>query len=125
GIPTDEFTPLMIEGGSFSVSDKPLDEAVPASCGDGPPPAGTDLLRERARTLYENALGETCLLMRELSAEELVPESYELSFRYAYEGTDEPERQARLFRFPCNRGAYNESHVYIYANDYNELRTLS
>lgn len=124
-VATDEFTPLLIERGRFSVASEPLDEAVPAFCGDGPALPPADLVKDRAVALYEKALGETCLLTKELPAEELEPESHELSFRYFYETESEPEHRARLFRFLCNRGAYNESHAYIYSNEYNELRVLS
>jgi hypothetical protein len=120
-IQTDEFTPLRIESGRFSVSDKPLNEALPASC-DGGETVAVDLTLERAVGLYELTLAELC--QTTFSAEELVPESYRLNFRYDYEDASAPQRQARLFGFLCNRGAYNESRVYIYANENDELRTL-
>ncbi|MBO6719568.1 MAG: DUF1176 domain-containing protein [Rhizobiaceae bacterium] len=121
-IPTDEFTPLQIERGRFSVSDKPLNEAVPASCGSAET-RPVDLLQERAVGLYELTLAELC--QGGFSSEEMAPESHTIRFRYDYEEATAPERQARLFAFLCNRGAYNESHVYIFANENEELRTLS
>lgn len=124
GTPTDEFTPLQIEGGTFTASDKPLNEALPASC-DGTETQALDMTQERAIGLYELALGELCQSMYGVSAEELIPQSHTIRFRYGYEDASAPEREARLFRFLCNRGAYNESHIYIFANESDELRILS
>lgn len=123
--PTAEFTPLQIVGGHFTVSDKPLNEAVPASCDGSTETVPVDLTQERAVGLYELALGNLCQSMFELSREELVPESHTLKFRYEYEDASAPEREARLFSFPCNRGAYNASQVYILANENDELRVLN
>ena len=121
-IPTDRFTPLRIESGRFSVSDKPLNEAVPASC-DGEETVPVDMTQERAIGLYELTLAELC--QTTFSAAERVPESHTIKFRYGYEDASSPERTGRLFGFLCNRGAYNESRVYIYANERDELRTLN
>jgi hypothetical protein len=121
-IPTDEFKPLRIERGRFSVSDKPLNEALPATC-DGGETVPVDLTRERAIGLYELTLTDLC--QSSFSRDELIPESHTIKYRYDYEDASAPERSARLFGFLCNRGAYNESRVYIYANENDELRMLN
>ncbi|WP_127524148.1 DUF1176 domain-containing protein [Mesorhizobium sp. Z1-4] len=124
-IATDAFTPLSISSGRFSASSAKLDESVPANCDGGAPLPAADLLRDRAIALWEDAFAQSCQRMEELTAEERTPETYDLSFRYAYETASDPEHTAKLFRFPCNRGAYNESEVYIYGDEFNELRLLS
>ncbi len=44
-------------------------------------------------------------------------EEYKIPYRYSYDAPEEPEREARLFRFYCNTGAYNENHIYYLADD--------
>ncbi len=124
-IATDDFTPLQIESGRFSAASGTLDEALPASCGDGPAGPPSDPLLERATALYEAALADTCMAIDETPAEEREPESFTIPFRYAFEGPDDPEHKVRLFKFLCNRGSYNVSHVFVFANEYDELRVIS
>ena len=124
-IATDEFTPLHITSGRFSASSAGLDESVPTNCDGGASLPATDLLRDRAEALYRDAFATSCLRMSELTPEEREPEIHELRFRYAYETDSDPEHKAWLFGFPCNSGAYNQSEVYIYGDEYNDLRLLS
>ncbi|MBO6901998.1 MAG: DUF1176 domain-containing protein [Rhizobiaceae bacterium] len=124
-IATDAFTPLSITNGRFSASHASLDESVPADCDGGPVLSQPELLHERAVALYEDAFSQTCEQMSGLARTEREPDVHELAYRYAYETASDPEHKAWLFRFPCNSGAYNESEVYIFGYDYNELRLLS
>lgn len=124
-IATDAFTPLSITSGRFSASSAGLDESVPSDCGGGAALSQPELLRERAIDLYEDAFSQTCQRVSDLARAEREPDVHELAYRYAYETASDPEHKAWLFRFPCNSGAYNESEVYIFGDDYNELRLLS
>lgn len=119
----EDFRPLHIVKGRLKPSSEPLDQAMPAGCGDGPPPP-VDTMLERATKMFRAALDRTCLSIEDPDPATRAPESYEIGFRYKYDGPTDPERAARLFRFPCNRGAYNESHVYLMARDYGELHVL-
>lgn len=40
------------------------------------------------------------------------PEIHDITFRYATSAEGDPDSKARLFRFYCGAGAYNESAVY-------------
>lgn len=55
----------------------------------------------------------------------LVPETYDMSFRYAFDEADTPDRQLRIYRLFCGSGAYNLQHVYMAWDSDNGLRTLS
>lgn len=123
-IATDEFTPLQIESGRFSVSDNPLDLSVPASC-DSPEMEPVDQTLDRAIALYRDAFADQCDLMADTGRDELIIGDHEIGFRYSYDSAGAPMRSARLFQFLCYRGAYNESHVFVYANERDELRPLS
>lgn len=41
------------------------------------------------------------------------PEVYDIVYRESYDLKTDPDRLARLYRFFCNAGAYNEQHVYL------------
>jgi hypothetical protein len=41
------------------------------------------------------------------------PEVYDIAYRESYDLQSDPDRLARLYRFFCNAGAYNEQHVYL------------
>ena len=49
---------------------------------------------------------------------------YMIPFHYTSDTEEQPERQARLFRFFCTAGAYNESHVYYQYDEDGGLREL-
>lgn len=117
----DPFAPLHIDKATLAASDKGLDEALPAQCGDGPPPPARDATLERAKAEFVASRSDDCIQAPDEVAE---PESFPIRFRYASDTDAEPEREARLFRFFCSRGAYNETHVYLLANDLGELQEL-
>ncbi|MDP3895364.1 MAG: DUF1176 domain-containing protein [Mesorhizobium sp.] len=117
----DPFTPLHIDKATLAASGKGLDEALPAQCGDGPPPPARDATLERAKAEFAASRADDCIQAPDEMAE---PESFPIRFRYVSDTDAEPEREARLFRFFCSRGAYNETHVYLLANDFGELQEL-
>ncbi len=116
--PGRKYTPLAIERGAMRRSDLPLEEALPRRCGDGPAPPEHDAVMEKARAAAFLKRCDTA------GPDADAPESYDLTFRRAYEDDAAPERTARLFRFLCYRGAYNESHVYVLVDDEGEATLL-
>lgn len=41
------------------------------------------------------------------------PDVYDITYRESYDLATDPDRLARLYRFFCNAGAYNEQHIYM------------
>ena len=39
------------------------------------------------------------------------PDVYDITYRESYDLATDPDRLARLYRFFCNAGAYNEQHI--------------
>lgn len=120
---SEDFAPLHIVRGALEAGSGTLDDALPQSCGDAPQAEPSAVRQARAEALYRGAFAETCLMLRD--GGEIVPESWEIPFSYAGDRDGDPQRLAWLFRFACNRGAYNESHVFVIANDYEELSVAS
>ena len=106
------FRPLHIEKGSLKPSDLSYEEAVPASCPDAPPPEATDAVLRRRKPAFEATHIDCDRNLPGGEPSQIAAEVYKIPFRYASDTDDQPERQARLFRFFCGAGAYNESHVY-------------
>ncbi|MEW9808208.1 DUF1176 domain-containing protein [Mesorhizobium sp. ZMM04-5] len=116
------FRPMHIEKGSLSPSDLAFDEALPESCPDAPPPDEADAVLEEARTMFLD-LHADC----EPGPDGSGPgeDQYTIPFRYSTDADEEPEREARLFRFYCGAGAYNENHVYYQYDETDGLREVS
>lgn len=51
------------------------------------------------------------------------PERHEIRFKHEYE-SDGSEQVVTLFVMLCDRGAYNETHVFMLANEYGEILPL-
>lgn len=114
------FNPIHIEKGELKPSTDAFEDAVPASCGDGPPPPKKDAMLEQAKTLFAASYGAQCdptLPGGEASGE---PEEHVVH----YSGSDGGDKAARLFRFFCSAGAYNESAVYYLSPDADTLRQV-
>jgi len=120
----EDFRPLHIVKGKLAPSQEALQDAVPASCGDAPPPEPAELALARARDMYRAAYGAACTAIDGAEPSELEPRQHELSFSYGYDGQNDPKRTGHLYGFLCNRGAYNESHVYFFADDRGEVRPV-
>lgn len=119
------FTGLQIEKGELKPATGSLAEALPASCGDGPAPAPKDTALERARTAFIATHAESCdALSSGQEDSQAEPDAYTINFHGRHDAESDPERQARLFRFHCASGAYNEVHVYYLAGDDGEVREL-
>ncbi|MBX3529832.1 MAG: DUF1176 domain-containing protein [Rhizobiaceae bacterium] len=118
----EDYVALRIVRGRLEPSGGSIDEALPDSCGDAPAIAPTAARQARAEAVFRGAFAEACLTLR--NGDEIASESWELPFSYASDRDGDPKRFAWLYRFPCNRGAYNESHVFVIANDYDELSVV-
>ncbi|MFN4271522.1 MAG: DUF1176 domain-containing protein [Aliihoeflea sp.] len=117
------FQPYLIAGGALEATDAPLEEALPTRCGDGPALPPTDVMLQRASSLFEKSFGDICLRHDLIEVDE--PEHFTIAFRRPFDEIDAPPHEARLFRFFCTRGAYNELHVYLLADDTGELLPVS
>jgi len=112
-VQTSPYTPLMIERGKLEPAENFSAEALPASCGEGA--SETDVLLRRAERLFADVYEGICNTSGMGTEEE--PESHTIRFNYSYDAADAPPKEARLFRFLCDRGAYNEIHVYLLADE--------
>lgn len=122
GVP---FQPLHLEKGTLKPAQGELSEAVPAQCGDGPPPPPRDALKEQAEKVFATAYGSICRTLEPgAEAGAAAPEIHEIGFHYSSDAEGEAERKARLFKFDCGGGAYNTNEVYYLANDTGELRQI-
>lgn len=119
------FTGLHIEKGALKPAKGPLADALPASCGEGPAPAQKDAALEQARAAFVATHAAQCNSLgpgEDASATE--PEDHTINFHNSHDAEGDPERKARLFRFLCTAGAYNQAHVYYLANEAGEVREL-
>jgi hypothetical protein len=121
----EDFAPLHIADGKLASASGGLYDAMPATCDDLGVPDQAAMLEHRARALYRDAFAEQCDLGMAARDSEEAMSSYEIRFRYSYASASDTESKARLYRFLCGRGAYNESHVFIMADDSNQLKALS
>jgi len=119
------FAGLHIEKSELKPSDKPLAEALPASCGDGPAPTPRDAVLEEARNAFAATHAKQCTSLAPDQPDDAVKlEEHTISFHAVGTAHDTPDEKARLFRFFCTSGAYNEIHVYYLADEANGVREL-
>jgi hypothetical protein len=118
------FDPIHIEKGELKAATAAFDDAVPASCGDGPPPPKKDTALEQAKKAFAATYGEQCDKDMPDGGSRGEPDAYSLHYRDAGAAAGDPDRQARLFRFFCSMAAYNESSVYYLADDVAGVRQL-
>lgn len=108
----ETFEPLQIQSTRFSASEEEfLHGAVPENCEVEGEVQEEDNLLNTAREVFTTVYGESCLRAREEG--HLEPEEYTISYILPFDPADQPKREKRLFRFFCDRGAYNETHVYL------------
>lgn len=117
----DTFQPLHLEKGVLKAAEGDLAAALPSRCGDAPPVAPGDAVKEQAQKAFAASYGLIC---RPTASDDAAPEIYEIGFHYTADPEGQPERKARIFRFPCGGGAYNTDEVYYFAGDDNEVLQL-
>ncbi|MFU0503592.1 DUF1176 domain-containing protein [Pseudaminobacter sp. NGMCC 1.201702] len=119
------FMALHIEKGALKPAEGPLEDALPATCGDGPAPTPKDAVLEQARAAFIATHAEQCTSLEPGQDDSAAgPEEYAINFRAGHDAETDPERKARLFRFFCTAGAYNQVHVYYLADDTGSVREL-
>ncbi len=118
------FQPLHIEKGSLKPSDVSYEEALPSSCPDAPPPEETDIVLSDAKTLFYDTHKECDRHLPGADPAGTEVEQYRISFNYSTDPEEQPPREARLFRFYCGTGAYNQTHVYYQYDEDEGLREL-
>jgi hypothetical protein len=118
------FQPIFIDKGALKPSTSGLADAVPASCGDGPPPPKKDEALEQARKAFAAAYGEQCDKQTPDGKPVGEPDAYSIHYKDKDAAADEPEKETRLFRFFCSMGAYNESAVYYVYDEVAGVRQL-
>lgn len=114
------FKPIQLDKGSLKPAEGDLADALPKQCGDTPPPA-TDAVLDLAKKLFATSHQGQCDTTREGDDAAL---SYKISYHNRTDAADAPPSEARLFRFFCSMGAYNESHVYYLWNAVDGLNEL-
>lgn len=117
----DAFQPLHLEKGVLKAAEGDLVDALPPQCGDGPPAARGDAVKDQAQKAFAASYGQIC---RPASPDSAALETYEIGFHYTADPEEQPERTARMFKFPCGSGAYNTDEVYYFAGDDNEVVQL-
>lgn len=118
------FQPIFIDKGALKPSTSDFQDAVPTSCGDGPPPPKKDEALEQARKSFLAAYGEQCDKENPEGKPAGEPDAYSIHYKDKDAGADAPERETRLFRFFCSMAAYNESAVYYIYDDVSGVRQL-
>ena len=118
------FRPIFIDKGALKPSTADFEDAVPASCGDGPPPQKRDAALEQAKKAFAATYGDQCDKENPDGSPMGEPEAYSLHYKDKDAAADQPERETRLFRFFCSMAAYNESAVYYVADDVMGVRQL-
>lgn len=117
---TPPFDPIHIEKGELKPSTADFAEALPSSCGDGPPPPKKDTALEQARKAFAATYGNQC--DKDLLAKE--PEVYSIKYKDKDAAESDPESETRLFHFSCSVAAYNESSIYYMSDDLSGVRQL-
>ncbi|MET3661215.1 DUF1176 domain-containing protein [Aquamicrobium ahrensii] len=115
------FKPLHIEKGELKPDTSAFENALPASCGDGSMPPQRDTTREKAKAVFAASYGERC--DASLSEDDETAGVADYTIRH-HTRNDDAEKEARLFRFPCRRGAYNETFVFFLTDDDGGVRQL-
>jgi len=118
------FQPIFIDKGALKPSTSAFEDAVPASCGDGPPPPKKDEALEQAKKAFLATYGNQCDKQTPEGKPIAEPDAYSIHYKDKDAGADDPERETRLFRFFCSMAAYNESAVYYIYDEVAGVRQL-
>ena len=114
------FDPIHIEKGALKPSTADFEEAVPLSCGDGPPPPKKDTALEQAKKAFLATYGDQC--DKELLATE--PEVFSIKYKDKNAQPGDPDKETRLFHFSCAAAAYNENSIYYMTDEVDGVRQL-
>lgn len=118
------FNPIHIERGGLKPSTAAFEDAVPEACGDGPPPPKKDAVLERAKAMFASAYGDQCDPASPGGEAAGEPEEHIIHYTDSGDGGGAEEKAARLFRFFCTMGAYNETAIYYLSTGGDTLRQV-
>lgn len=108
---TTPFSPLRIEAGRLGPAEGELEDALPARCDETEEPRSEEaLLIRRASEVFNSVFSRSC--NASLIGEE-APQHHKVTYRASWAAEGAPDEEAHLFRFLCERGAYNELHAYL------------
>lgn len=102
------FQPIFIDKGALKPSKADFEEALPASCGDGPPPPKKDTALEQAKKAFLATYGDQC--DKQFLGEE--PNAFSIKYKDKDAAEGDPDKETRLFEFSCSAAAYNTASVY-------------
>ncbi|MER9081796.1 DUF1176 domain-containing protein [Mesorhizobium sp. M0895] len=114
------FRSIFIDKGALKPSKADFEDAVPASCGEGPPPPKKDAALEQANRAFAATYGDQC--DKDLLAQE--PDIFSIHYKDKDAAASDPERETRLFHFACSAAAYNENSIYYLSDDVLGVRQL-
>ncbi|MFC5385804.1 DUF1176 domain-containing protein [Aquamicrobium segne] len=114
------FKPLHIEKGELKLTDSAFTKALPMSCGDNGVFAPNDALLEKAKAAFIASYSERCNASSSES-DTTSPVDYTISYRTR---DNDHQQQARLFRFLCSSGAYNQTFVFFMSDEQGLVRQV-
>ncbi|MER9303244.1 DUF1176 domain-containing protein [Mesorhizobium sp. M0293] len=114
------FDPIHIEKGALKPSTADFEEALPPSCGDGPPPPKKDTALEQAKKAFLATYGDQC--DKQFLADE--PEVFSIKYKDKNAQPGDPDKETRLFHFSCSAAAYNESSIYYMTDEVSGVQQL-
>ncbi|MEI8715989.1 DUF1176 domain-containing protein [Mesorhizobium sp. ISC11] len=114
------FDPIHIEKGALKPSTADFEEALPPSCGDGPPPPKKDTALEQAKKAFLATYGGQC--DKQFLADE--PTVFSIKYKDKDAQPGDPDKETRLFHFSCSAAAYNESSVYYMTDETSAVQQL-
>ncbi|RUZ77922.1 DUF1176 domain-containing protein [Mesorhizobium sp. M7A.F.Ca.US.006.01.1.1] len=114
------FDPIHIEKGTLKPSTADFEEALPPSCGDGPPPPKKDTALEQAKKAFLATYGGQC--DKQFLADE--PTVFSIKYKDKDAQPGAPDKETRLFHFSCSAAAYNESSVYYMTDEVSGVQQL-
>lgn len=109
--------PALAQGAGGDSDTFPYEVEPVMTAGETPPPL--DMVMRMFAAAYPEQCGWA------LGGARNEPDVYELSFRYASDDPEQPDRAMRLYRFECSSGAYNVQHAYMAWDSDVGMRSLS
>ncbi|UVK53185.1 DUF1176 domain-containing protein [Mesorhizobium sp. AR02] len=114
------FDPIHIEKGALKPSPANFEEALPPSCGEGPPRPKKDTALEQAKKAFLATYGNQC--DKQFLGDE--PEIFSIKYKDKDAKPGDPDKETRLFHFSCSAAAYNESSVYYMTDELSAVQQL-
>ena len=100
---------------AFTAAALMMNDATPAKTAEP-----MDKVEGRFRAMFE---GRCATADPDGRTEYQSPETHEIRFKHKYQ-SDDTEQVVTLYVMLCDLGAYNETHVFMLADEYGEIRPL-